>query len=700
MLISDYDKGVCTPRPAARDHRGRQRAGMRVIADPIRGDDYRKYHGCSAITPNRLEAGLATGRRARRTERGLRGRRASCARRSTSKRPSSRSTRTAWPCAIATAGPSIFPTRPRQVYDITGAGDMVMSVLGMALAAGADYDAAIRLANVAGGLEVEKIGVATVTRDEILRDLLHAAAATPAATRARCCRSPRCCTNSTTAAGSGSGSPSPTAASTCCTPATCSILRKPGPGRPARRRPQQRRQRAGLKGRRGRSTAARRGRWCSPGLQAVDYVTVFDDATPLELIQAVRPDVLVKGADYRKDEVVGGEFVEATAAASTCADLRDGLLDDEPDRAHAGGVNGRYHEDRGLPAELDRRRGDGHAGRSRRVRDAVPDARRSSPCASPTSPASLDGAPWFDACCSSIARGLVRGAGLRRVARLRRERLDLAVLFPNSFRSGLVAWLAAAAADRRLRPLRPRLAADRPSSNRCRDAGGRLTPSPIIDDYNRLAPRSGARPRAPHGAVHDARRRSRRRRRLAVPSALTVSREMICLESRGRVRRGQALAGRIVRATGPDLVDSRARAASWFCAARANATWPGEIVERRPQAGRRRRSPTSPLSLGLTKALRPPRSTCSSRPTAGRATSPRRSTGRSSRCSARRTSPGRRRTSRRRSTCKRRCRAGRASSGSARLDHRCMNELTPGEVFAALCRLLESKPRTALPLAS
>src|SRR5204863_9295654 len=70
----------------------------------------------------------------------------------------------------------VFPTRPRQVYDITGAGDMVLSVLGMALAAGADYDPAIRLANVAGGLEVEKIGVATVTRHGILSDPLgHAA---------------------------------------------------------------------------------------------------------------------------------------------------------------------------------------------------------------------------------------------------------------------------------------------------------------------------------------------------------------------------------------------------------------------------------------------------------------------------------------------------------------------------------------------
>src|SRR5207302_1869144 len=67
----------------------------------------------------------------------------------------------------------VFPTRPRQVYDITGAGDMVLAVLGMALAAGADYGPAIRLANVAGGLEVEKIGCATVTREEILADPLR-----------------------------------------------------------------------------------------------------------------------------------------------------------------------------------------------------------------------------------------------------------------------------------------------------------------------------------------------------------------------------------------------------------------------------------------------------------------------------------------------------------------------------------------------
>lgn len=60
------------------------------------------------------------------------------------------------------------------------------------------------------------------------------------------------------------------------------------------------------------------------GLQAVDFVAVFDEATPLTLIQQVRPDVLVKGADYRKDEVVGVEFVESHGGRVHLATLHHG----------------------------------------------------------------------------------------------------------------------------------------------------------------------------------------------------------------------------------------------------------------------------------------------------------------------------------------------------------------------------------------
>ena len=60
------------------------------------------------------------------------------------------------------------------------------------------------------------------------------------------------------------------------------------------------------------------------GLQVVDFVTVFDEATPMHLIQAIRPDVLVKGADYSKDEVVGAQFVESYGGRVHLATLHHG----------------------------------------------------------------------------------------------------------------------------------------------------------------------------------------------------------------------------------------------------------------------------------------------------------------------------------------------------------------------------------------
>src|SRR3989442_945893 len=62
VLVSDYDKGVCTPGLPAAVVAAAKASGVKVVADPIRGGDYRKSHGCSTITPNRLEAGLAVGR--------------------------------------------------------------------------------------------------------------------------------------------------------------------------------------------------------------------------------------------------------------------------------------------------------------------------------------------------------------------------------------------------------------------------------------------------------------------------------------------------------------------------------------------------------------------------------------------------------------------------------------------------------------
>jgi D-beta-D-heptose 7-phosphate kinase/D-beta-D-heptose 1-phosphate adenosyltransferase len=310
VLISDYDKGVCTPGLLAATISAARTLGTRVVADPIRGSDYRRYHGCSAITPNRLEAGLATGRVLQATDQALEAASQLCEQLDLE-------------AAIVTLDKDgmalvhrdgrrqVFPTRARQVYDITGAGDMVLSILGMALAAGADYDAAIRLANVAGGLEVEKIGVATVTRDEILRDLLR-------------CPNPSACPGDGKLLGrevlcQEIESRRRLGQRVAFTNGCFDVLHAGHVQYLQEARAQADLLIVGLNSDAGVQALKGPGRPVNPlaarvqvlaGLHAVDYVTVFDEPTPLALIQAVRPDVLVKGADYRRDEVVGADFVE------------------------------------------------------------------------------------------------------------------------------------------------------------------------------------------------------------------------------------------------------------------------------------------------------------------------------------------------------------------------------------------------------
>jgi D-beta-D-heptose 7-phosphate kinase/D-beta-D-heptose 1-phosphate adenosyltransferase len=335
VLISDYDKGVCTPGLLEHVIQTARSLNKRVLADPIRcqggpeTQPYRKYHGCASMTPNRLEAGLATGRVIRDSTEALNA-------------AEDLLRQLEMEAAIVTLDKDgmalahrdglrqLFPTRPRQVYDITGAGDMVLSVLAMALAAGADYGSAIRLANVAGGLEVEKIGVAPVTRDEMLRDLYAVGDADPSGQS----RSPRgrklvqreelarelevrrrngqriAFTNGCfdllhaghvqylqEARGQAD-------VLVVGLNSDASVQALKGPLRP-------------LQAEEARAEVL-------AALHAVDYITIFSEPTPLKLIQFVRPDVLVKGADYRKDQVVGAEFVESYGGRIHLAALKPG----------------------------------------------------------------------------------------------------------------------------------------------------------------------------------------------------------------------------------------------------------------------------------------------------------------------------------------------------------------------------------------
>lgn len=321
VLVSDYDKGVCTPAVLAATIRQAQAIGVRVLADPIRGKDYRKYHGCSAITPNRLEAGLATGRVIQTNSEALE---AGAELRQALDLEAAIITldRDGMALVHSNGRCEIFPTRPRQVYDITGAGDMVMSVLALAMATGADYDPAIRLANIAGGLEVEKVGVATVTRDEILRDLLHHG---PAGKQKVLPREILCHELEYRRK---------LGQKIAFTNGCFDVIHAGHVEYLQEARAQADLLVVGLNSDASVRTLKGNTRPVNPldarlivlaGLEAVDFVTAFDEITPLGLIRVVRPDVLVKGADYRKDEIIGAEFVESYGGRVHLASLRDGF---------------------------------------------------------------------------------------------------------------------------------------------------------------------------------------------------------------------------------------------------------------------------------------------------------------------------------------------------------------------------------------
>jgi D-beta-D-heptose 7-phosphate kinase/D-beta-D-heptose 1-phosphate adenosyltransferase len=306
VLISDYDKGICTPSFLATVVAAARSASVKIIADPIRSHDYSRYRGVHCMTPNRLEAQLATGLSIGRPEDAI----------AVGERLVSALGMEAVLVTLDRDGMALvrsdgraelMPTRPRQVYDITGAGDMVLAVVGLCLASGGEYDEAAALGNVAGGLEVEKFGVALLTREEILRDLvahdrpegskiLERVHVIAEVRRRRRIGQKIVFTNGCfdllhpghvrmlrQARGHGDflviGLNS-----------DAGVRRLKGPTRPI-------------------NPATARAEVLS-ALEAVDAITIFDEDTPLELISAICPDVLVKGGDYQPEQVVGRAEVE------------------------------------------------------------------------------------------------------------------------------------------------------------------------------------------------------------------------------------------------------------------------------------------------------------------------------------------------------------------------------------------------------
>lgn len=164
FLVSDYGKGVVSPGVVQRFIAFARGMEKPALVDP-KGSDYRKYRGATVITPNEGEAGEAAGRKIV-DEASLRyvlnaiRRKAAC--------QAVLITRGEKGLCLEEGNGDIIhlPAFARQVYDVTGAGDTVVSALALALAAGASLSEAAHIANHAAGIVVGRLGTATVTLED------------------------------------------------------------------------------------------------------------------------------------------------------------------------------------------------------------------------------------------------------------------------------------------------------------------------------------------------------------------------------------------------------------------------------------------------------------------------------------------------------------------------------------------------------
>ena len=168
VLISDYGKGVCTPRLVQTVIGFATERGVPVIIDPARISDFDRYRYATLLKPNRVEAELATGMTIRTPADAL----AAAAKLRQQLQVEAvliTLDRDGMVLVHADDVGQHFPTQPRAVYDITGAGDMVLAALGLCLASRLSLQESVQVANAAAGLEVEKLGVAPVSRRQLKR---------------------------------------------------------------------------------------------------------------------------------------------------------------------------------------------------------------------------------------------------------------------------------------------------------------------------------------------------------------------------------------------------------------------------------------------------------------------------------------------------------------------------------------------------
>lgn len=320
ILLSDYAKGVVTERLIRSALWAAQSSGAPVIVDP-KGRDFARYGAVDVIKPNASELAGATGLPVD-TDADIEAALAAALEATTAKAIVVTRAGKGMSLARRGGGVSHFPGRAREVFDVSGAGDTGLAALGLALGAGASLEQAVQLAILASGVVVGKSGTAVVTPGELIEaemsqhaSLAHAKV-TPVdelAAEVDAWRALGLKIGFTNGCFDilhrGHVAYLAQARSWCdrlvvALNTDASVTRLKGEGRPVNDLDS----RAVVIG----------------GLASVDRVTSFDDPTPIALIERLRPDVLIKGSDYTREGVVGGDLVESWGGEVRLADFRDG----------------------------------------------------------------------------------------------------------------------------------------------------------------------------------------------------------------------------------------------------------------------------------------------------------------------------------------------------------------------------------------
>ncbi len=320
VVLSDYIKGVLTPKIIAEVIRLAKKTKKTVIVDP-KGRNFARYKGATYLTPNRKELSEAVGSPI-----------TSVADAETAARFLIRDfgigavlvkLGAEGVCLVRKDKSALhLHTKAREVFDVSGAGDTVIATLTLALTAGFDAAEAAELANTAGSIVVGKVGTAAVTRDEIAREFLQGearmaedkivsfAAIADIAERWRKQGLKIGFTNGCfDLLHPGHISIIRQSRAACDKlvvglNSDASVKRLKGKSRPVQ------------------NEAARSAVLAS--LADVDNIVIFGEDTPLKLIKTFRPDVLVKGADYTVDKVVGAKEVKSWGGKVVLAKLVQG----------------------------------------------------------------------------------------------------------------------------------------------------------------------------------------------------------------------------------------------------------------------------------------------------------------------------------------------------------------------------------------